>query len=229
MQQEAVLISVVLPTLNAAQWLPHCLASLAEQSFKNFEVLVVDGGSNDETLSICHDFSRNADFSILAIQDDGVGVYQAMNKGFNSAQGSWCYFMGADDILFDENVFNDLTEYLKDNSHDLVYGDVLLKSNLERYCGPSSIDALLNQRNICHQSIFYSKKILHRMGGYSLRYPFWSDWDLNLRIFKTPDIRTIWINRLIAIYNDQSGLSQQEDIIFAQELPVFINQKLKSS
>lgn len=67
------------------------------------------------------------------------------------------------------------------------------------------------------------------MGGYSLRYPFWSDWDLNLRIFKTPDIRTIWINRLIAIYNDQSGLSQQEDIIFAQELPVFINQKLKSS
>ena len=219
--QQDVLISVVVPTLNAAKWLPQCLASLSEQTFKHFEVLVVDGGSSDDTQQWVDQFASNSTPRIRWHQEDGLGVYSAMNWGYQNASGLWCYFLGADDVLHSPEVFERMADVLNQTKADLVYGDVLMKSKRRRYCGPVTLDTLLFHKNVSHQAIFYSKALLARMGGYSLRYPVWSDWDLNIRCFKTPGVVHLWVDQLIAVFNDENGMSVAGDPVLNKELPKF--------
>lgn len=221
MQHEAVLISVVLPTLNAAQWLPHCLTSLAEQSFKNFEVLVVDGGSRDNTERCVEQFSESSKLNIHWYQESDLGVYSAMNWGYQQARGRWCYFLGADDVMHRPDVLGRMATVLMQTDADFVYGDVLMKGKQKRYCGPVSLDTLLFHKNVSHQAIFYTKALLERMGGYSTRYPVWADWDLNIRCFKTPGVKHQWVDQLIAVFDDLSGMSLAGDPVFSKELPKF--------
>ncbi len=221
MQQEAILISVVLPTLNAAQWLPHCLASLAQQSFKNFEVLVVDGGSTDETPTWVDQFSASSKLNVHWYQEPDLGVYSAMNWGYQHARGRWCYFLGADDVMHSPDVLGQMASVLIQSDADFVYGDVLMKSKRKRYCGPVTLDTLLFHKNVSHQAIFYTKALLERMGGYSTRYPVWADWDLNIRCFKTPGVKHQWVDQLVAVFDDLNGMSLAGDPVLSKELPKF--------
>ena len=76
------------------------------------------------------------------------------------------------------------------------------------------------KENICHQAVFYRRSIFECVGDYSLHYPIWADWELNIRCFRHPAIRALWIDRVIAIYNDQAGVSKVQDPVFRRELPV---------
>lgn len=230
------LISVIIPTLNVGMLLRDCLDSLKQQSFKDFEILVVDGGSSDDTASVLAACFMQRDMPKGRWHcEAGLGVYEAMNWGIRHAQGRWCYFLGADDLLADANVFQDVAEKLTAMTVDMVYGDVIMKSRGRRYCGPVSLETLLFHKNIGHQAIFYTRALLLRMGGYSTRYPVWADWDLNIRCMKTPGVEHRWIDRTIAIFNDVDGLSRSGDPILARELPKFatdhslVNVEKKSS
>ncbi len=221
MQKNKALISVVVPTLNAGKWLPDCLESLAVQSYKNFEVVVVDGGSADNTMEVLEFFKATSNLQLLWHQEHQLGVYPAMNWGYENAVGSWCYFLGADDLLHDPMVFEDIALELMKTNADMVYGDVLMKSRNVRYCGEVTLNTLLFHKNIGHQGIFYSKALLARMGGYNNRYPVWADWDLNIRCFKTPGVKHKWVDRVVAVFDDQNGLSTEGDPVLSKELPKF--------
>jgi glycosyltransferase involved in cell wall biosynthesis len=220
-QKNKVLFSVVIPTLNAGKWLSNCLGSLAAQSFKNFEVIVVDGGSADDTIRAVDFFRETSDLKLRWYQEQQLGVYPAMNLGYENALGSWCYFLGADDELHDPLVLQDIALELVKANADMVYGDVLMKSRSKRYCGEVTLDTLLFHKNIGHQAIFYSKALLERMGGYNDRYPVWADWDLNIRCFKTPGVKHVWLDRVVAVFDDQNGMSVAGDPVLSKELPKF--------
>ncbi len=219
---DSPLISVIIPTLNAGKFLRNCLDSLKQQSFEGFEILVVDGGSSDDTAAISATCFMQPDMPHGRWYSEvGLGVYEAMNWGIQHAQGRWCYFLGADDQLADADVFKDIAGKLNAGTADMVYGDVIMKSKGRRYCGPVSLDTLLFHKNIGHQAIFYTRTLLLRMGCYSTRYPVWSDWDLNIRCLKTPGVRHEWVDRTVAMFNDVDGLSRSGDSILSRELPKF--------
>lgn len=179
----------------------------------------MDGGSTDSTIDIVEEFSASH-AGIKWVSQKDNGVYDAMNKGIAASTGDWLYFLGCDDLLYSNDVLQEVANRIDDRL-DVVYGDVVLNSNLNKYAGAFDLERLLNQFNICHQAIFYKKEVFNKLGMYNLKYKIWADWDFNIRCFKHPDLKIEYIDYTVARYNDLSGVSSVHDEIFIRELPLF--------
>lgn len=118
-------ISVITSTYNCKSTIEGCLQSVFNQSFMNYEYLVVDGASSDGTTEI---ISKYKDRLALFISEKDSGVYEAWNKACQHIRGEWILFLGGDDQLADRNVLNDLSIFLSDvvSNIKIAYGDVLL-------------------------------------------------------------------------------------------------------
>lgn len=113
-----VKISVIIPIYNAQSYLPECLKSLSKQTFRDFETILVDDGSEDDSFKICMDFKNNmSNLEVLHIENSGVSI--ARNIGLNHATGDLIVFIDADDVL--ERDFLEKISYpMLEKSIDLV-------------------------------------------------------------------------------------------------------------
>jgi glycosyltransferase involved in cell wall biosynthesis len=203
-------LSVIIPTYNSDKTLERCLNSLISQTYKDFQICIIDGDSSDQTIAIASDFRYHFS-NIIIVSEKDSGTYDAMNKGINIAQGDWLYFLGSDDEIFDENVFADIFKNTYEKTNEIIYGNVIINGDTvwakdgEIYNGQFDIDRLLT-RNICHQSIFYRKRLFKKLGNYNLRYPICADWELNLRFFSVTESK--YLDRIIAKFYG-GGISSQ--------------------
>ena len=90
-------ITVILPAFNAAQFLARAIESVQEQSFADWELLIINDGSTDETLNIASAFEKQ-DNRIRVISQDNRGLSGARNTGLESTRGNFIQFLDADDI-----------------------------------------------------------------------------------------------------------------------------------
>lgn len=222
------LISVIIPTRNAAREIEECLRSLQSQGFRRYDVHVIDAASTDNTLAMVARYQDLLGVGVHCWSEPGSSIYAAMNIGIARSCGEWLYFLGADDVLHDADVLADVASVLAEGDADTVYGDVILGSTGARYGGEFSLERLLFEGNICHQAIFYRRSVFEKIGRFNPRYPIWADWELNIRCFRHTELRNAWIKRLIAVYNDASGQSRHEDPEFGRELPVTLRRALEA-
>lgn len=216
----APLFSIIVPTWNVAAMLPTCLNSVSHQTFRDFEVVIVDGGSTDGTPDVATSFTSDLGMDLVVHSGPDAGVYDAMNHGVSLAAGAWLLFLGADDTLYEAETLARVAAFIDENQpSDLVYGDVLLQSSSARYAGAFDLDRLLFEQNICHQAIFYRRELFAGIGPYNLRYRIWADWDFNIRCFSNPALITRHMDVLVARYNDVTGHSTQQDEELAKRLP----------
>ncbi len=176
--------SIIIPTFNSASDIANALTSVLNQTFQDFEVIVVDGLSKDETLNIVGSFQ---DKRIKVISEKDYGIYDAMNKGIRTANGQWLYFLGSDDSLYDNDVLGNVHGFISNTSSKVVYGNVVVKGNTgwandgQVYDGEFDLEKLLNV-NIAHQAIFYHRSVFSICGKYNLHYKVCADYDMNLRV-----------------------------------------------
>lgn len=206
--------SIIIPTYNSEKTLKQCLKTVLEQSFSDFEVLIIDSCSNDSTLEIIKNIN---DIRLKIFSEKDNGIYDAMNKGISLSNGKWLYFLGSDDELSDYNVFFDVASFIEEEKQlSLVYGNVILKKNNSVYGG--KFDRVkLCLKNICHQAIFYKKEIFNCLGLFNTQFKIWADWDFNMRCFLHPDFQIKFIDRIIAIYNNETGASTEFDPLLKME------------
>lgn len=217
--------SIIIPTYNSSRTISSCLESVSRQTFTDFEILIMDGCSFDNTLNI---IKNQFDCRIKVFSEKDIGVYDAMNKGVLKASGKWLYFLGSDDMLYDKDVLRNVANYITIWEADMVYGNVKMTKEGNIYDGEFSIDKLYTQYNICHQAIFYRREVFEKTGLYNLRYKIWADWDLNIRWFSNPMIKTSYLNHIICLYNNNNGLSIEIDNEFSKFLPVtYLNERNK--
>jgi glycosyltransferase involved in cell wall biosynthesis len=222
-------ISIIIPTYNSANTIRLALDTLLCQSFTDYEILVIDGISTDKTLEIVNEYKHKCS-CVTLISEEDRGVYDAMNKGIDLAQGEWVYFLGSDDSLHDDKVFEDVVAITKKEPVDIIYGDAIVLSNNQRFGGEFDILRIQTENNLCHQTIFYRKSIFERIGKYNLKYKVAADWDMNIRCFRHPEIRTLYIDRIIVFFNNLTGISSlPHDDPFYDQVPVpFIRQMVNS-
>lgn len=113
-----VIISVIMPIYNAEKYLVKAVKSVLEQTFKNFELILVDDGSIDDSPKICDDFSSQ-DKRVRVIHQENGGICKARNKGIDVANGSYIMFIDNDDEI-EENTLKDNYELLIKNKADWV-------------------------------------------------------------------------------------------------------------
>ncbi len=112
-------ISIITVTYNAEKVLEKTLTSIFKQTYKNIEVIIIDGGSTDETLHIISKYNDSIDM-FISERDDGI--YDAMNKGIDIATGDFITFLNADDEYYSETTIEELFSDI-DEKTDVVYGD----------------------------------------------------------------------------------------------------------
>lgn len=111
-------LSIIIPIYNAENTLARCLESILNQSFSDYELLLVNDGSTDSSLNICRQYSED-DLRIRILDKANGGVSSARNLGLDHAQSEWVLFVDADDYLLD----NSLQSFLEEpNNVDLIVG-----------------------------------------------------------------------------------------------------------
>ncbi len=203
-------LSIIIPTYNSASIIKRALDSIINQTFTNWEVLIQDGISTDNTINIAQSYK---DQRIHIYSEPDHGIYDAMNKGINKAHGKWLYFLGSDDFLFSNDVLSKVFNNTLDGI-DIFYGDVNSLHLDKRHNGEWSIDTLPYNR--CHQAIFYRKEVFNKTGLYNLKYPVLADYALNLQWFLRKDIKKLYLPICIATYSS-GGYSEDnyDDALYA--------------
>lgn len=204
-------LSIIIPTFNSASVLPKALDSIVGQTFTDWEVLVMDGASTDDTVKIAQSYN---DHRIRIYSEPDKGIYDAMNKGIKKAKGEWLYFLGSDDYLLNnlvlESLFsNNIEEY------SVVYGDVQSPRLSSSHKGEWTPDTI--NYNRCHQCIFYAHSIFNRIGLYNTKYRYLADFDFNLKWVLNNNIKKKYLPIEIAWYSEDGASNTNIDNAFSQD------------
>lgn len=113
------MISIIVPVYNTEKYLVRCLESIARQTYKDFECIVVDDGSKDESLSVAREYESKDNRFRVYYKDNG-GVSSARNFGIERAKGDYIYFVDSDDELYDD-ALRVLVSHISEDV-DLVFG-----------------------------------------------------------------------------------------------------------
>ncbi len=210
--------SVVIATKNAAQTLANCLKSLSEQTFKDFEVLVIDAASADNTVPIAESYKTLLNLNCNSEPDKGT--YDAMNKAIAIAKGNYFYFLGTDDSLYSNTILEQIANELIKSKSMVLYGNVMMRGTNQWveadgiHAGEFDLRRLLSH-NICHQSMFYHKEVFKTIGNYNIKYPVYADHDFNLRCFAKYDFH--FFDIIIANFNVGGLSTMVQDRLFDNE------------
>jgi glycosyltransferase involved in cell wall biosynthesis len=205
--------SIIIPTLNSAKTLSMVMESILQQSFADFEILIIDGLSTDMTLKIAQSYCNER---IKITSEKDYGIYDAMNKGIQLAKGKWVYFIGSDDRFCNSDVLWGIYKVIESNKYDIIYGNVISSRFQGRYDFDFDQEKILN-KNICQQAIFFKRDIFDKVGFFNLRYKSHSDWDHNMKWILNPNIKNAYFEIDIAEYADGGFSSINGDKIFEQE------------
>jgi glycosyltransferase involved in cell wall biosynthesis len=183
-------VSVLTPCFNGAEFLRESIESVLAQSFRDFEYLLVDDGSSDDTLTIMKSFAAS-DPRIVVLCKSHSGLTDSLNFGLQRARGEWIARLDADDMAMPERLERQLSLVQK-NPEIILAGSGLLEmdraGNLVRKRSyPRSHVSLMKclehmKRFFPHSSAFFSKRRALDLGGYHPRMLGAEDWDLWLRM-----------------------------------------------
>lgn len=205
--------SIIMPTFNASKTISVALGSILQQSFKDFEIIIVDGLSTDRTQDVIKGFK---DKRIKIHSQEDNGIYGAMNRGIDYAKGDWVFFMGSDDRFFTPYILEQIFNAGKNNNYDVIYGDVYSTRFNGRYDGEFTVEKILT-KNICHQSIFFNKSIFNKIGYFNLKFKAHADWDHNMRWILSSKLNKVYFDCIIAEYADGGFSSINGDSLFDRE------------
>ena len=203
------IFSIVTVTLNNGSGLEKTLDSIISQNFFEYEIIVIDGESSDNTKEIIE--KRIGHVAYYCSEKD-YGIYDAMNKGLSKTTGTWVNFLNSGDIYASSNVLNDIYSRICDNSNaSIIYSDLF--QQYFRKNGKKEFKHIIldhNKRLINHQAVFYKRKLHDKTGNYiSINGFYLADYlffhnlfFLNLDFVKTENI--------IAV-SDPTGISSKRE------------------
>jgi glycosyltransferase involved in cell wall biosynthesis len=167
--------SIVVPTFNSESSLPETLRSIEAQDRNDVEVLIIDGGSHDQTVAIARTFGSLVS-TIVSERDNGI--YDAVNKGIKLAKGSYINILGSDDVFCNGTL--DLVHHLAiERRSALVAGAAIFSKHGQpdeyRVDEPYGIGALVSGIPFCHNALFVHSEAYQSVGRYSLDYRICAD------------------------------------------------------
>ncbi|MES2416416.1 MAG: glycosyltransferase [Patescibacteria group bacterium] len=187
------LVSIILPTYNGSQRIEMALESVLAQKYSNWELLVLDDGSQDNTASIVDIFVKK-DARIKYIKNEvNLGIQKTLNKGLKEAKGEYIARIDDDDVWCDQNKLNEQILFLEKNTEYVLVGTgvIIVDENnreLFRYLLPQTDSEIrkniLSKNCFIHSSVLFKKDKVMQIGGYdeSINTRHVEDYDLWLRL-----------------------------------------------
>ena len=178
--EKAPRFSIISVVMNNQVGIKLTLESIIKQTISDYEIIVIDGKSTDETLKVINDYRP---FINHFISEPDDGVYHAMMKGVRLAKGEWVIFMNSGDI-FDSSYV--LASFKPLDNVAMAYGDVRFRTkskSREFLMSAKPLGELWKGIVFSHQSLFCRREVLQEL-GFNLRYSIVADYDFYIRAYK---------------------------------------------
>jgi len=180
------LVSIVVPSYNQGKYIRATIDSILGQDYRPIQIVVMDGGSRDETVSVLQSYGELPELEWISEPD--AGVVDAVNKGFARVRGDIVAIQSSDDCYLPGTLRTVVKTFHADEQLGLLYGDTVKvnASGVEiarHQIGPYSLLNLLRLRTwIPQPSAFFRREMLDVLGGWDPRIPYAPDTDLWLRM-----------------------------------------------
>lgn len=184
-------ISIITVVFNGEKYLEETMQSVINQTYKNIEYIIVDGGSTDGTLNIVRKYEDKISYWISEPDD---GIFDAMNKGAESATGEYIYYLNAGDTFYSNDILLGVANHIstdKDSSHTLLVGNVLLTHN-----GKDLRFATVAGINLPHQGAFVKMEMVKKY-KFNSKLKIYGDGDLWYRMKEGGEFVSIQISDTI--------------------------------
>jgi len=206
-------VTIVMPVYNGEQYIEYAIKSVTNQSYKNIQFILVDGGSTDSTMDIVN---RYADSFEIIISEKDKGMYDAINKGFSRSDGELMLWLNSDDYLFENaietavmimkkyptvkwmkgrNVYLDQNNTIRKIACFTSYYQSLLQSGLYRTSGVGSI---------MQETTFWHRDLYKEAGNHiNTEYKVASDYELWVRFSKFESLYSV--NTILGAFRQHEG------------------------
>jgi glycosyltransferase involved in cell wall biosynthesis len=193
------ILSIITINFNNAIGLEKTINSVAIQTFNDYEYIIIDGGSSDESVNVIKKYSRVNNW----VSEKDNGIYDAMNKGILKAQGEYLLFLNSGDFLIDskslENVFS------MNYSQDIIYGDMKINwgnnhSTIGHMPKKITLEHMIKD-TVWHPVSFIKKELFEKWGLYNTDYKIVADYEFFFRTIIAKNATTFHCEIPITEYN----------------------------
>lgn len=196
-------ISIITVAFNAADTIESTLISVARQTFRDVEHVVIDGGSSDGTQAVV---SSHGDRISRFLSEPDRGIYDAMNKGLALATGNVIGFLNADDAYATENVLSRVAETMERYHLDALFGDVAFyhRENPERIVRRYSSSHFSPERIAwgwmpAHPALFVRCEVFQKAGPFRTDYRIAGDFEFVARAFGKQSLRYRYLPEVLVM------------------------------
>lgn len=180
-------ISVIMSVYNDEEYLRSAIDSILNQSYMNFEFIIINDGSSDSSLEIIEELSR-LDERILVVNRENKGLAYSLNEGIKIAKGKYIARMDADDISMPDRLEKQV-KFIEQGDYDIIYGDTfLIDKDGADICPsyrPAEVSVVLKNLHINnfipHPTVFAKRDVFYKYGFYNPNYKTGQDLELWLR------------------------------------------------
>lgn len=203
-------ISVITVCFNGAHVLPGCLESVASQTYRDIEHIIIDGASTDGTVALVGQYPHVSRF----VSEPDKGIYDAMNKGIGLSSGELILFLNADDTFSSNTALDNAIKAIKaDPGGDVYYGWLEVRplrggAFVYKPPGPEQGPELMVTGCLPHQSTIARKSTFEKTGLFDLQYRFHADYDWFIKILADSNIAVKAIPFPIGSFQEGGASSQ---------------------
>jgi glycosyltransferase involved in cell wall biosynthesis len=214
-------LSIITINLNNYSGLKKTIESVICQSFTDFEFLIIDGGSSDQSINIIKMFENRIDYWV---SESDSGIYNAFNKGIQKSKAEYCFFLNSGDYLVSPNV---LEMIFKNEFHDdVIFGNMFVLLN-NKIVGKSKGNGRISFLDIYdgmikHQASFIRKKLFEEFGYYNEQLKIIADWEFFLKSIGFGGATYKYIDIDITCF-DNNGISNNNAGIVEQERKIVLD------
>jgi glycosyltransferase involved in cell wall biosynthesis len=192
------MISVITVVFNGESDLKKTIQSVLDQTFSDFEFIIVDGGSIDGTVRLIESYEHRV---TKWVSEKDLGIYDAMNKGVRMATRDYVLFMNAGDLFFDTNVLRDLHYFVSVTpQYQIVYGDAEIMTSKGSHIQNQKNRHADLTKSIIHQSMIIKRSHLVS-NPYDTSLRIMADYDNLLGLSVSDPQAIFYLNRTVCIYN----------------------------
>ena len=206
-------VSVITVCYNSREYIGKAIESVLNQSYKNIEYIIIDGGSTDETINIVKESENIFNGKLKWISEPDNGIYDAMNKGITLATGDIIGILNSDDWYENDAVETMVEHFSKDENIDIVHGKVNIvdfsgKFIREMYLKENAYDFKYSEfMPIFHPTAFVKRDVYTNIGLFNTKYKIAADYDFILRGINNK-LHIAFVNKVITNFRD-SGISSK--------------------
>ena len=225
-----MLISIIIPTFNSSQTIQNNLDSIKKQTYLNYEIVIIDNNSTDDTITL---IKKNNFKNIKTIIEKDSGIYDAVNKGILNSTGDLVSILHSDDIYNHNDVLkNVVNAFSQKKNIEIVYGNLVYVKNNDinsvlRYWRPGKFknDLFLKGWHPPHPSFFAKKRLFNSYGLYNSKIGNSADVELMHRFMQIFKINFYYLNETLVKmrYGGKSNSSIMSIIRQNLEIIKFLN------